>query len=79
MIGDATLFQRSDNVELGWSLVSPILDHWAATVPQTLPNYVAGTWGPKEADALLWRDGRQWQLSNPATVASDEKPKSGTP
>jgi glucose-6-phosphate 1-dehydrogenase len=25
MIGDAILFQRSDNVELGWSVVQPIL------------------------------------------------------
>ena len=79
MIGDATLFQRSDNVELGWSIVSPILTAWTATSPQDFPNYAAGSWGPKEADALLWRDGRQWQLSNPANVASDEKPKSGTP
>jgi glucose-6-phosphate 1-dehydrogenase len=64
MIGDATLFQRSDNVELGWRIVSPILDHWADTSPQALSNYAAGTWGPKEADALLRRDGRQWQLSD---------------
>lgn len=60
MIGDATLFQRSDNVELGWSIVSPILDAWAAS-PQSFPNYAAGSWGPKDADELLRRDGRQWQ------------------
>ncbi len=61
MIGDATLFQRSDNVEIGWSAVQPILDAWKATPPSDFPNYAAGTWGPKEADELLERDGRQWR------------------
>jgi glucose-6-phosphate 1-dehydrogenase len=64
MIGDATLFQRADNVELGWSIVSPILDAWGATSPQDFPNYAAGTWGPKDADELLHRDGRQWHVSD---------------
>ncbi len=64
MIGDATLFQRSDNVELGWSVVTPILDVWQALPPRDFPNYAAGTWGPKEADDLLGRDGRQWRNSD---------------
>ncbi|BAZ48870.1 glucose-6-phosphate 1-dehydrogenase [Nostoc sp. NIES-4103] len=63
MIGDATLFQRADNVELGWKVVSPILDVWKALPPRNFPNYAAGTWGPKEADELLQRDGRQWRTS----------------
>ena len=29
MIGDATLFQRADNIEAGWRAVQPILDAWA--------------------------------------------------
>ncbi|MDZ8258340.1 glucose-6-phosphate dehydrogenase [Nostoc sp. ChiQUE01b] len=61
MIGDATLFQRSDNVELGWSVVTPILEAWATTSPENFPNYAAGSWGPLAADDLLVRDGRQWQ------------------
>jgi glucose-6-phosphate 1-dehydrogenase len=61
MIGDATLFQRSDNVELGWSVVAPILDVWSALPPRNFPNYGAGSWGPIEADTLLARDGRQWR------------------
>ncbi|MGL4618608.1 MAG: glucose-6-phosphate dehydrogenase [Chroococcidiopsis sp.] len=60
-IGDATLFQRSDNVELGWSVVTPILDVWQALPPRDFPNYAAGSWGPKAADDLLERDGRQWR------------------
>jgi Glucose-6-phosphate dehydrogenase, C-terminal domain len=27
-------------------------------------EYVAGTWGPQEADELLERDGRQWRRIN---------------
>jgi glucose-6-phosphate 1-dehydrogenase len=61
MIGDATLFQRSDNVELGWSVVTPILDVWNALPAREFPNYAAGSWGPKDADELLERDGRQWR------------------
>src|SRR5919108_6173708 len=61
MIGDATLFQRADMVEAGWSVVEPILDIWQAVPPRSFPNYAAGTWGPEEADALLERDGRQWR------------------
>jgi len=61
MIGDPTLFQRADMVEAGWCVVSPILDVWKALPPRNFPNYAAGTWGPKEADDLLERDGRRWR------------------
>jgi glucose-6-phosphate 1-dehydrogenase len=61
MMGDATLFQRADMLEAGWSVVSPILDVWKALPPRSFPNYAAGTWGPKEADELMARDGRQWR------------------
>ncbi|MFY9559447.1 MAG: glucose-6-phosphate dehydrogenase [Terriglobales bacterium] len=61
MIGDATLFQRADMVEAGWSIVTPALDVWKALPPRNFPNYASGCWGPKEADELLERDGRQWR------------------
>ena len=61
MIGDATLFQRADMVEAGWCVVSPVLDVWKALPPRNFPNYAAGTWGPKDADELLERDGRRWR------------------
>jgi glucose-6-phosphate 1-dehydrogenase len=61
MIGDATLFQRADMVVAGWCVVSPVLDVWKALPPRNFPNYAAGTWGPKEADELLERDGRHWR------------------
>jgi glucose-6-phosphate 1-dehydrogenase len=61
MIGDQTLFQRADMVEAGWCVVSPVLDVWKALPPRYFPNYAAGTWGPKEADDLMERDGRHWR------------------
>jgi glucose-6-phosphate 1-dehydrogenase len=60
MVGDATLFQRADMVEAGWSVIQPILDVWHALPPRDFPNYPAGSWGPHEARELLERDGREW-------------------
>ncbi|HKE06771.1 MAG TPA: glucose-6-phosphate dehydrogenase [Candidatus Acidoferrum sp.] len=61
MAGDATLFQRADMVEAGWSVIQPILDVWHALPARSFPNYAAGSWGPAEADDLLARDGRTWR------------------
>jgi len=61
MIGDQTLFQRDDMVEAGWCVVSPVLDVWRALPPRNFPNYPSGSWGPREADDLLERDGRSWR------------------
>ncbi len=61
MIGDATLFQRADNIEAGWQAVQPILDAWAANPAGDFPDYPAGASGPAAADALLARDGRAWR------------------
>lgn len=60
MIGDATLFSRTDLVEGAWRIAQPLLDMWAQTPPGDLPNYEAGSWGPKAAFDLLERDGRRW-------------------
>ncbi len=60
MIGDATLFQRADMVEAGWKVIEPVLDVWKALPPRSFPNYGSGTWGPKEADDMMHRDGREW-------------------
>ena len=64
MIGDATLFQRADNVEAGWRVVQPVLDSWANTAPENFPNYSSGGQGPKAGDELLERDGRAWRPIN---------------
>jgi glucose-6-phosphate 1-dehydrogenase len=61
MIGDATLFQRADNIEAGWRQVEPVLEVWGANRPSGFPNYAASSDGPKVADELLERDGRAWR------------------
>ncbi|HET6874070.1 MAG TPA: glucose-6-phosphate dehydrogenase, partial [Acidimicrobiales bacterium] len=60
MVGDPTLFIRSDEVDQAWRIVDPILDAWQGrSVP--LAGYAAGTWGPRPADQLIERDGRAWR------------------
>jgi len=65
MMGDATLFQRADMVEAGWSVVDPVLDVWRALPPRKFPNYASGTWGPTESNQLLELDNRQWRTIEP--------------
>ena len=60
MLGDATLFTRTDEVEEQWKLVDAIVAPWQRDRP-SFPNYAAGTWGPPSSDELLHRDGRSWR------------------
>jgi glucose-6-phosphate 1-dehydrogenase len=60
MLGDATLFTRTDEVEEQWSLVDAITASWPRDRP-SFPNYAAGSWGPPSADELIHRDGRSWR------------------
>jgi len=60
MLGDATLFTRSDEIEEQWALVDAIVAFWQRDRP-SFPNYAAGSWGPSGADELLARDGRSWR------------------
>jgi glucose-6-phosphate 1-dehydrogenase len=60
MLGDATLFTRADEVDEQWALVDSIIAAWKRDRP-SFPNYEAGTWGPRGADELLYRDGRSWR------------------
>jgi glucose-6-phosphate 1-dehydrogenase len=48
MAGDATLFARQDVVEAAWAIVDPVLQN-----PGPLHEYEPGSWGPREADALV--------------------------
>ncbi len=60
MVGDATLFIRTDEVEQAWRIVAPLQEAWSnPSFP--LARYEAGTWGPEEADRLLQRSGRKWR------------------
>jgi glucose-6-phosphate 1-dehydrogenase len=57
MIGDATLFQRADSIEMSWAVVDPLLMSWMKGEPEM---YDAGSAGPASAEELLTRDGRRW-------------------
>ena len=61
MSNDPTLFMRAGQVEAAWQLLMPVLEAWAKSDPRDFPNYVAGSWGPKAADALLAREGHAWR------------------
>lgn len=62
MSGDATLFARRDEVEEAWKFIDHIERAWhEAENPPPMAEFVAGSWGPKEADELLARDGNQWR------------------
>ena len=57
--GDGALFTREDAVEAAWAVVEPVLKthHRSRT-------YKRGSWGPKEADALIAANGR-WHNPQP--------------
>jgi glucose-6-phosphate 1-dehydrogenase len=59
--GDSTLYTRHDWVELAWALVDPIIKTWSNEKPAGIPQYESGSWGPKEADEFIQRDGRRWR------------------
>ena len=62
MMGDQTLFTRSDEVEAAWRVVTPALAAWETpTDPLTIPTYEAGTWDPVAAEIMLNRDGHRWR------------------
>ncbi|UFP94921.1 glucose-6-phosphate dehydrogenase [Gloeobacter morelensis] len=63
IMGDATLFQRSDTVEAAWGVVEPIFAAWNNSMADLL-TYPAGSWGPQQAEEMLGRDGRQWRSTD---------------
>lgn len=65
MQGDATLFMRSDQVEVAWDVITPILETWESRPSLEFPNYAAGMWGPENAEALIAREGHTWTVTMP--------------
>lgn len=60
MAGDGALFTREDAVDAAWAVVDPVLG-----ISQSVYPYRPGSWGPKQADALIAAD-RSWH--NPILV-----------
>jgi len=52
MAGDGALFTREDAVEAAWAVVDPVLKTHHRVRP-----YKRRSWGPKEADAIIFSDG----------------------
>jgi glucose-6-phosphate 1-dehydrogenase len=64
LMGDATLFTRSDEVNEAWKYTTAILDAWKEKTVSNLPVYESGTWGPPGADEFIGKNGRYWRYSN---------------
>lgn len=62
MLGDSTLFTRSDEVETAWAILDPVLQKWERGTGSFIELYRAGTWGPKQADDFIRADGREWRV-----------------
>jgi glucose-6-phosphate 1-dehydrogenase len=60
LLGDASLFARSDEVECAWSLIDPIQQTWDSTGQPPLHLYPPGQWGPPASDEWMRAQGRQW-------------------
>ncbi len=61
LIGDATLFTRTDEVQAAWGFISDILEAWQSHPVRNLPVYEAGTWGPPGSeDFVRHADGHAW-------------------
>ncbi|MDA8271508.1 MAG: glucose-6-phosphate dehydrogenase [Actinomycetota bacterium] len=62
LLGDRTLFLRSDEVIKAWEIVEPVQRAFAdPDFPLYL--YAAGTYGPKESNKLLQATGHYWHNS----------------
>jgi len=54
--GDQTLFVHGEEVEESWRVYTPLIEN-----PPKVKDYVAGTWGPPEADRLAIPESDLWQ------------------
>jgi glucose-6-phosphate 1-dehydrogenase len=61
MIGEMTLFLRSDEVEAAWKIIDPLVCYWEEHPSAPMASYPAGSWGPAEADELIKADGATWR------------------
>ncbi|ODA28546.1 glucose-6-phosphate dehydrogenase [Planctopirus hydrillae] len=71
--GDSTLFMRSDELEAAWQFVDPVLNFWEKKTVVPEP-YRAGSWGPREADELLWESGHRWRTPGESGPSGELKP-----
>lgn len=53
MLGDSTLYSRSDALVASWEFIDPLLREWESAAKRNLFFYPAGSEGPEEGLALL--------------------------
>ncbi len=58
--GDASLFARSDEVELAWGVIDPIIEAWQSPAAPRLLPYDVGYWGPQECSDWMREQGEEW-------------------
>ena len=58
--GDASLFARSDEVEVAWGIIDPIQAAWDSQGKPDLHFYEIGDWGPPASTEWMSRQGREW-------------------
>jgi glucose-6-phosphate 1-dehydrogenase len=58
--GDASLFARSDEVELAWGVIDPIQKVWDRSDLPPVELYPEGDWGPVGATEWMRQQGREW-------------------
>ena len=61
--GDATHFNRSDEIEFSWKIIDPFIESWTTHDQPPLLGYEVGSLGPREAEELLGQ-GRKWFLAD---------------
>lgn len=60
--GDRSLFLRYDEVDYAWRVVDPVLAVWSSETDY-IPNYAAGSWGPRESRRIFDREEHRWRHS----------------
>jgi glucose-6-phosphate 1-dehydrogenase len=60
MKGDASLFARSDEVELAWGIIDPVLAAWQGPAAPPLEIYPPGEWGPECCSRWMEEHRRFW-------------------
>ena len=60
ILGDRSLFLRSDEVNLAWKAVDPIIEKWSKE-QNFLHKYEAGSWGPEEVSQIFDNACHQWR------------------
>lgn len=58
--GDASLFARSDEVEMAWQIIDPIIAAWRSPAAPEMNTYALAGWGPEACAQWMEQQGRSW-------------------